>query len=267
MSFSRPISATGLALVLSLPTAAWAHEGGAHRANLHVDDSYESCFFDLHPELTEDQFKEFAAEGGQIVRSRQLSSARTLGAGNFSASLGYSYFYLDDAKGAWNNTMSHPTDEHYLGEELGTPYLELRAGVGDDVDAEVYGTVNWQANYGFLGVASKIRLLDEDDDRPVSLSVRPSVSALLGPEEVQAYNLSTDVAVSRKVYGFEPFVGVTASTTLAVDSSDDTDVGNQAAARTLAFAGVEYRWKFLNAAAQAEFSDLTAFALRFGGSF
>jgi len=44
-------------------------------------------------------------------------------------------------------------------------------------------------------------------------------------------------------------------------------VGNQAAAGTLAFAGLEYRWKSISAAAQAEVSDLTAFALRVGGRF
>jgi hypothetical protein len=252
------------AIVLALPTGAWAHE---RNIDLHVGTAYESCYFDLHPELTEAEFQEWAAEAGQILRSRQMSSAETLGAGNFEVGLGYSYFFLDDSKGAWNNTMSHPADDHYLGEELGTPYLELKLGVSDDVDAEVFGIVNWQANYGFVGVASKIRLLDETEGKLMSLSVRPSASALLGPSEVQAYNLSGDVAVSRNFHGFSPFAGVTLSTTLAVESSDDTDVGNQAAARTLAFAGLEYRWKFISAAAQAEVSDLTAFALHVGGRF
>jgi hypothetical protein len=163
--------------------------------------------------------------------------------------------------------MSHPDDEHYLGQELAIPALEVRVGVTDDIDAEVFGTVNWLSNYGFVGVASKLRLLDEDDGRPVSLSVRPSASALLGPSEVQIYDFSTDVAVSRDFHGFAPFAGVTVSTSLAVESSDDTDIGHQSAARTLAFAGVEYRWKFINAAAQAEVSDLTALALRVGGRF
>lgn len=51
------------ALALALPTGAWAHE---RNIDLHVGTAYESCYFDLHPELTEDQFQ-------------------TLGAGNFEA--------------------------------------------------------------------------------------------------------------------------------------------------------------------------------------
>src|SRR5688572_7066662 len=82
---------------LSLPLAAWGHGG----VELHVGTDYESCYFDLHPELTGDQFQEFAGEGGQIIRSRQLTSADTLGAGVVDVSLGYARFFLDDTKGAW----------------------------------------------------------------------------------------------------------------------------------------------------------------------
>jgi hypothetical protein len=261
---------TGLGILLSLSLrAAWGHEGapGEHRVELHVGTEHEECYFDLHPELTEAELKEFAAEGGQMVRYRQLSSADTLGAGHFEVSLGYAYFFLDDTKGAWNNTMSHPTDDHYLGEQLGFPQLQLRLGVTDRVDTELYGTVNWMSNYGFLGVASKIRVLEQGGKMPVSLAVRPSVSALLGPEEIQAYNASVDVAVGRSFGGFAPFAGVTFSSTLVIESSSDTDVGNTAAASTLAFAGVEYRWKHLSAAAQAEISEVPGLALRVGGTF
>ena len=39
---------------------------------LHVHDDYSSCFFDLHPELTKAEFKEFAGELGSVLRFRQL---------------------------------------------------------------------------------------------------------------------------------------------------------------------------------------------------
>ena len=254
-------------LTVALASASPAHaDTPPYRVDLHVDKAYDSCFFDLHPELTEGQFQEFAAEGGQIARFRQLSAATTLGKGKFDVSMNYAYFFLDDEKGAWNNTMSHPEADHYLGQELGFPQLQLRVGVTDRVDAEAFGTVNFLSNYGFAGVASKVAILRESADMPVSLAVRPSVSGLVGPSEVQVVNLSTDVAVSRNFHGFSPFAGVTASVTAAIDSSDDTDVGNQSAARTLAFAGVEYRWGHIVAAAQAEISDLPGLALRLGGT-
>jgi len=263
MSIERSVVIPGLALVLSLPTAASAEPS----VELHVvSDSYESCFFDLHPELTADEFKTFAAEVGQPLRSRQMASARTLGTGGVAVSMGYSYFLIDDTKGAWNNTMSHPDADHYLG-NLQFPFLEVRAGITKKIDAEVYGSLNWMSNYGFFGMASKINLLDEADQMPVSVSVRPSAAALLGPSEMQAFNISGDLAVSRNFHGLSPFAGLTLSSTLAVNSSPDTNVGNQVAFRPVGFAGLEYRWKFINAAAQAEASALTAFALRVGGTF
>jgi hypothetical protein len=197
-----------------------------------------------------------------------MSSARTLGTRTIDVSLGYAYFFLDDSKGAWNNSMSHPTDDHPLGDQLGFPQLSIRYGVSDDLDAEVYGSVNWMSNYGFVGAATKIRLLDERQ-YPVSLSVRPSLSAMLGPSEVQVMNASTDVAVSRNLgeAGLAPFAGLGVSSTLAVETSSDTDVDPQVALRPLVFAGVEYRWRALSAAAQAEYADLAAFGLRVGGRF
>jgi hypothetical protein len=180
-TMSTQLTAT-LVTLLALPGAAFAHEGAP---DLHVATEYESCYFDLHPELTEGEFRTWAAEGGQIVRSRQLSGADTLGRGGLDVSIGYAYFFLDDTKGAWNNTMSHPNGDHPLGSQLGFPQLSLRVGVHRNVDAEVYGALNWNSNYGFVGIASKIRLLRQSEDMPISVSVRPSLSALAGPSEVQ----------------------------------------------------------------------------------
>jgi len=265
----RPFAAIfGLALVLALPTSASAHGGDDPRGvGLHVGDAHDSCYFDLHPELTARQFRQFAAEGGQLARFRQTSGADTLGAGTFDVSLGYAYFFLDDAKGTWNNTMSHPQSDHYLGQELGIPYLTLRVGLTDDVDGEIYGTLNPGSNYGLVGVASKIRLLEQDERVPVSVALRPSMSALLGPSEVSVWNLAADLSVSRSFHGIAPFAGVALSSSLAVDNSDDTDAGNQLAVRPVAFGGVDFNWKFVSVGAQAEFSDVPALALRAGGRF
>jgi hypothetical protein len=269
MSAHRLFVTVSTAIFLSVPASAWAHDpgDGPHRVELHVGNEQEECYFDLHPELTEAEFQEFAAEGGQIVRNRQLSGAHTLGKGRFDVSVAYAYFWLDDTKGAWNNTMSHPDEHHYLGQQLGFPQLHLRMGVTARVDAEVYGGLNPLSNYGFVGVGSKIAILEQGRRRPVSVTVRPSVSALLGPEEVQAWNVATDVAVGRSFGGLAPFAGLTLSSTLAIDASPDTDVGNQVALRPVGFVGVEYTWKLLTAAAQAELSELPGVALRVGGRF
>ncbi|MCC6621873.1 MAG: hypothetical protein IT385_11495 [Deltaproteobacteria bacterium] len=225
-----------------LPTRALAHGGDLSdpRVVLHVGDSYESCYFDLHPELKAGELRHFAAEGGQLIRFRQTSGADTLGAGTVDIGVGYQMFFLDDSKGAWNNTMSHPDAEHYLGQELPAPFLTLRFGITDDVDGELYGTLNPLSNYGFVGLAAKIRVLEQDERTPVSIAVRPSVSGLVGPSELQTWNVSIDLSVSRSFGGLTPFLGVAASTTIAAETSDDVDLAVQAAVRPVGFAGVEF---------------------------
>lgn len=257
----------GLTAAALSSTPALAHGGGDPqnpRVVLHVGNDYESCYFDLHPELTGGELRGFAAEGGQLIRFRQTSGADTLGAGTFDVGFAYQYFFLDDTKGAWNNTMSHPDTEHYLGQELGAPYLTLRFGITDDIDGELYGTANVQSNYGFVGLASKVRLLEQGQGSPVSVAVRPSLSGLVGPSELQAWNFNVDLSVSHSFHGIAPFVGMSLSTTLAAETSDDVDLGAQLAVRPLAFAGVDFNWRFLSLGVQAELSDLFSATARLG---
>lgn len=264
-------TALGFLFALALPATARAH--GDHAGadprgiHLHVGTDHDSCYFDLHPELTAEEFREFAAQGGQVVRFRQVSGANTLGAGTFEVALGYGYVFIDDSRGSWNNTMSHPQSDHYLGQQLALPYLVLRLGLSDNVDGELQGSVNPASNYGFFGAATKVRLLRQDRGGPVSIALRPSVSGLVGPSEVQAWNLSTDLSISRSFHGLEPFLGAGLSSTLAVNASPDSDVPDQVAIRPTVFAGVNYNWRFLTAGAQAEFSDLLSLDFRLGGRF
>lgn len=112
-----------------------------------------------------------------------------------------------------------------------------------------------------------MRLLDERDGLPVSLSVRPNVASLVGASEVQVWTFGTDVSVSRNFAGLAPFAGVGLNTSLAVENSDDTDVGNQVALRAIPFAGLDYNWGALSVGAQAELSSLPVFSGRLGARF
>jgi len=104
-----PTVITALTLVGMLaPATARAQAAGASQPVLYVNNSYKSCYCDLHPELTEAEFKEFATELGSILRFRQLGDATTLGQGRFDISLQFTSSSIDDAKGACNNPMSHP---------------------------------------------------------------------------------------------------------------------------------------------------------------
>src|SRR5262249_4112340 len=149
-------------------------------------DSYSTCFFDLHTELTKDEFQEFTAELGSILRFRQLGETMTLGKGRVEISLQWANSPIDDSKGAWNTTMSHPPAEHYLGSPISFPRLVGRFGVSDRVDLGVWGGLAPGANYGFVGADTKVAIMKQSPTRPVSVSIRPSATPLVGPAELWA---------------------------------------------------------------------------------
>jgi hypothetical protein len=175
-----------------------------------------------------------------------------------------SHSIIDDGNGAWNNTMTHPEDDHYLGEEVSIPQFTLRMGVTDRIDVEAFGTVDPRANYGFIGLGTKLALLQQDKGLPVSLALRPSVSSLVGPSEVSLVSLSTEFIVSRRFYHLAPFVGLGARGTLAFDQSADTDVGNQGAVRPVFLGGLDYSWSALSLGAQIDYSSVLTMGARVG---
>jgi hypothetical protein len=234
---------------------------------LHVDDSHDECFFDLHPELTQDEFDEFAREGGVVMHDYQLAGAEAIGTGEIEVSLDYTRTVIDDSKGAWNNTMSHPSADHWLGDVRAFPRLGARVGVSERVDVGVWGTVAPGANYGFLGVQSKVTIVRQDESTPVSVAVRPTAAALLGPKELIVADLGVDVSVSHSYKGLAPYLGLAAHTTAAFERSDDVDLDPGTAAHMAAFAGLSYGWKALRLAVHAETGPLTTYAARVGGSF
>lgn len=207
-TLSTVIGALGLAATL-IPASVSAQSSSKSSTApiLHVNDAYNTCFFDLHPELTKEEFNTFAAELGSILRFRQLGDSATLGKGKVDISMQYASTPIDDDKGAWNNTMSHPTADHYLGESISFPRIVARFGVSNRVDVGAWGGVAPGANYGLVGADTTIALLRQGPTRPVSLSIRPSVTSLVGPSEVWAGNASIDVSVSRAFGHFSPYGG------------------------------------------------------------
>lgn len=259
------VAVTGLAAILAAPASGG--DSSAARPNLHVDDSYGSCFFDLHPELTRAEWEEFAEEVGSILRFRQLGDATTLGKGKLEISLQYTGSSIDDAKGAWNNTMSHPAPDHYLGGSIAFPRVVARLGVSDRVDVGAWGGLNPDANYGFAGVDTRIALMRQGEGRPVSLSIRPSVTAMVGPAEVVAANASLDFTASRAVGALSPYVGVGTTASAAFERSDDVDFDPADRGGSLAYAGLSYRWRSLVLSAEVEKAALFSYGFRIGTRF
>ncbi|OFW00990.1 MAG: hypothetical protein A3I61_05115 [Acidobacteria bacterium RIFCSPLOWO2_02_FULL_68_18] len=257
-----------LVATLAAAPASAQYAGNAGAApHLHVSDAYSSCFFDLHPELTKEQFEEFTAELGSILRFRQLGDTATLGMGNVDISMQFTSTRIDDSKGAWNNTMSHPAADHYLGGSISFPRVVARFGVTDRVDVGAWGGLSPGSNYGLVGADTKIALVRQGADRPVSVSIRPSITSLLGPSEVWAGNASIDVSVSRALGALSPYAGVATTASLAVERAEDVDLDPATAAGSLAYAGLSYRWRAFVLSAEVEKGTLVSYAFRIGTRF
>ncbi len=234
---------------------------------LHVHTAYEDCHFDLHPELTRAEFDEFAREIGSVLRFRQLGDTTTLGRGVVDIGLQWTRSAIDDSKGAWNNTMSHPGADHYLGRALSIPRLTARVGVSDSVDVGAWGAINPSSNYGLVGVDTKVVLMRQGASRPVSVAVRPSVAALVGPREVWAAAASLDVSVSRTMGPFAVYVGGASSASGAFERSPDVDLDPASGTDSVGYAGVTWTWRGVQVAAEVEKGVLTSVGFRLGKRF
>lgn len=252
-----------MALAMALASAPVHAQGpSAPRPRLHVSGAYSSCFFDLHPELTQKEFDEFTAELGSILRPRQLSDATTLGKGRFEIGLDFMRAGIDDAKGAWNNTMSHPSADHYLGSSVQFPRLVARYGVSDRVDIGASGGLDPHANWGLASIDAQIALMRQGPSRPVSIAIRPTLTSLIGPEEVWVGHASIDVSISRTIGSFAPYVGFASGASLGVERSKDVALETSVATTSPVFAGITWRHKALALSAEVEHAKLNSFAIR-----
>lgn len=259
---TRALTLGLFATVSSLPVHAQTSGGSTPRPRLHVNDAYSNCFFDLQPELTQKEFDEFTGELGSILRPRQLGDATTLAKGRFDIGLDYAHTGIDDAKGAWNNTMAHPDADHYLGESIQFPRLVARYGVSDRVDLGASGGFDPRSNWGLATVDAKIALMRQGSRRPVSVVIRPTLASLIGPREVWVGNASLDLSVSRAIGSFAPYVGFSSNAALGVERSKDVDLDYGVATSSPVYAGVSYRLRGLVLSAEVEHGKVNTFAIR-----
>ena len=239
--FSIAISSFALVAML-VPASASAQQSGAGS--------------DLRPPLTQKEFTTFTAELGSILRFRQLGDTTTVGKGQVDISVQFA-----------NNTTSHPTADLHLGRSISSPRIVARFGVNDRVDVGAWGGFEPNANYGLAGVDTKIVLLREGPGRPVSVSLRPSVTSLIGPADVWAANASIDVSVSRAMGPVSPYAGVATSGSLAIERSADVDLDPATVEGSLSYAGLSYRWRAIVLSAEVEKGTRVSYGFRLGTRF
>jgi len=264
--FSTVIIAVGLVATFA-HSPANAQVADTAKPVRHVNDKFSNSFFDLHPELTKAEFKEFAAELGSVLRFRQLGDSSTLGRGVFEISADYARTSIDGSKGAWNNTMSHPAADHSLGQSIAAPRVVARFGVSDRVDIGAWGTLSPHSNYGIVGIDSKIALMKQGPGRPISIAIRPSISSLVGPSELWAGSGSIDVSFSRSLGLVSPYVGFVTTGSLAVERSADVDLKPATASTAFSYAGISLNLRRLVLSGEVQIGRVTSYGIRVGTRF
>ena len=212
----------------------------------------QSSDITLRPGLTKDEFQTLAADLGSLLRFRQIGDTAPLGKGAVDISMQLANAPLRDARRSWS---------------MAFPRAAARFGVNNRVDIGAWGGINTNANYGVLGMDTKIALMTEGPSRPVSVSVRPSITALVGPSDLWAANVSVDLSVSRKFGPVSPYGGLAVSSTGVIERRPDVNLHRVSAGDALAFAGVSYRWHALSVAGEVEKGDRVTYGFRIGTRF
>lgn len=233
--FSTVIGTLGIAATL-LPSTA----------------SAQQTAFDLRPGFTKAEFSELTSELGSVLRFRQLGDAAPLGKGNGDVTV---------------QVGNMPTNNRTLGRSMAFPRVVARFGASDRVDVGAFGGFEPDANYGMAGVDTKIALLVQGHARPVSLSIRPSVTSLIGPSQLLAANASIDISISRSFGALSPYAGVATTGSIAFERSAHVDLNPAVAEGSLSYAGLSYAWRALVASAEVEKGTRVNYAFRIGTRF
>ena len=207
---------------------------------LHVDSSLKQCSVEFASTLTQAAFRRFAREFGSVSAYKQMAPPSTLGKGRVSVGIEMMSFSVDETADAWNDTFAHPNDHHPLGSRQNFPKLKLRAGITDGLDVGAFYARNPEANYGWLGLDGKYRVLTEGDNAPVSLAVRGAYTKTLYVSDMDMHAATADVSIERKLsFGLRPYVGLGADGVFVRETSDAVNLHSELAIAPHVFGGFD----------------------------
>jgi hypothetical protein len=270
MSHSHSVSkrragASAFPVLALLAVLAPSGRADAHgdEPTLHVGYAYKSCYIDLHPELTAAQFKSFARQFADAGAFLALGGARSLAPGQVGFGVSYNQTFIDDTRPEWNNTFSHPGEDHWLGQP---PLLVLNARVGlpRALEAEAMLTGDPQSNWALVGAALRAPLLTEDAGMPVTTSARLSYVHLLGAQELDLDAVAIDGLVSRSFGRFTPFAGLGAFASRGTEQTMELALGSETAFGARASAGLEVALGHFRLAGQGMYASVPVVAVMLG---
>ncbi len=192
------------------------------------------------PVRTQEQLQTLAEDARSTLRFRQLGDTDTVARGGVELSVQY-------------------------GNEM--PGVGARFGLGNRVDLGAWGGLNNNGHSGVVGADTKIVLLRQGPSMPVSVALRPSLTALVGAANVWAASAAADCSVSRAFGPLSPYGGLAASTTAAYARTSVIRLDPATAGDTYAYAGVAYRWRAIVVSAEAENARDVSYAVRVGTRF
>ena len=239
------------------------HNGGD--VYWHLDPGVKTCSMVIDPSLTQDQWKRYTMQLGEISSFKSMASAETIGKKHFSIAIDYSVTPVNQHDPAWINTFVHPDEECPLGDKIILPMLRAKFGVSDKIEIGAKWATAPGANYGMIGGELKYAFLKETKKTP-SAAVRASFTALTG---VADYNISLgsiDLLVSKKVAGVSPYLGIKESLLMGTETTSKVDLDKESLLAAQAFIGVSYSIWRINLAAEYNISYVNIFSFLIGFS-
>jgi len=241
--------------ILLLSAIASRSQNTGNSVYWRLDPTVESCSMVIDPSLTQDQWKRFTRQAGEIVTFKTLSTARTIGRNHFSIAIDYSTTPIDQHDLAWINTFVHPDENCPLGDEIVMPTLRGKYGITDRMEAGIMWTSAPDANYGLVGAEFKYAFLDEKKNSP-AMAARCSFVSLTGVEDYNINLGSVDLIASKKVKWVTPYVGVKETFVNSEETTTKVALENENLFLTQGFVGISYSVWYVNLAAEYNLSNV-----------
>lgn len=267
---------TTLLMIITLinypSTNLFAHGGhGSDHPDVvvHVNPKLKLCDFEAAANLTQTQFKRFNREVGHVMYFNPMTSARSLGKFKFDISLvNGGSTAIDQTSGAWNNTFHHPDSTHWLGDKVILPGIVARMGITDRMDIGVYysHSAPFGGKYSFLGVDLKYNFLN-NPETGWAFAGRASYTQDVTIKDFNLSNFGLDGLVSKSFGNFTPYAGISGTVSRAKELSERVNLSSETAFGARAIVGMDFRYKFLNLGAEADFSELTSYSIKLGVTF
>jgi len=246
----------------------------AEHAHLHINPRWKECSFQIDPSLTQQEWHQFAREGGMAIYFRSLMDAKPMGPGRYEFSLLQWNTKIDENKGAWNNTFVHPDSIHWLigGDELPFPGLSFRAGITRKLDAGIYWTVRPGANYGFIGGQIQYNLVN-DTAKHWSAAARINMNTIYGPHDLNLAVVGLDVLASKdfKIHSdwlfIAPYAGLSSYLTHAHEKTEVVTLKDENISGIQCMAGAVAKISIARIGVEYNFANINTFSYKLGVNF